>query len=763
MFVLGVGALAAVVLTRPLWATSDASSPLKRDLAEARRLLERPDGDAEQAAKLAQQVLEAKDQHPEAAGEADMLLGTARMQQAAAADGAHAAELWADARRHLEAAEHETVPEKDGPLLQFRLGIVGFHTHDDPDRVISRIKTAIDKADDQVLGYTVLTQAYLNRDKPDLQEALAANLKLRNLPQAKEEVLAPARLQAGELHLRLGQPEQARRVLKNIGAQAAPEIQAKARRLIARSFQEQNPPHWAEAAAAWQEAMGDGKQPGEALYNLGLCALRQDQSADAAQFWEKCVQGGGDEGQAAALALAEMRLNGRNPESALEMLTLVVDKVKPGDVWTNPLLEKTAVVKLFQDAGKAYLDNRQFDAAMRLAAPFALVATPPEADVLRAKASAEWARARAAEATTAATAEASQAAKADAQQLFLQAAAAYAVAAEQAPTLPVPGEYLWLSARCSWEARDLDQAGARLEQVIHLPLTDDQMKEEWCVERLGEAYFLLGEVRRAQNDSEAANAAYRLCISKQTNFAYRARYYLALSAAAAGQIDQALDTLEQNLTLLRQNPDAEAQQMTLYLLGDLLYKKGNYHQVVQRLGEALSPDRFPANKEATRAHFQLADSYRRLADEANVEALSDGSQSKEKREQKLKEHNIYLTNAADEFLDLAALLDKPAGRDLLTLEERVQVPFLAADCLFDMGQYKHALMVYEAQAKRYTGRLEGLNALGGMVRCYAALEDKAKMQQCLAEIDSLLPKMPRQVQEQWSEWLRTARKPIATP
>ena len=40
------------------------------------------------------------------------------------------------------------------------------------------------------------------------------------------------------------------------------------------------------------------------------------------------------------------------------------------------------------------------------------------------------------------------------------------------------------------------------------------------------------------------------------------------------------------------------------------------------------------------------------------------------------------------------LLDKPEGQGLLTLEEQVQVPFLAADCLFDLGEYATALAAY---------------------------------------------------------------------
>ena len=117
----------------------------------------------------------------------------------------------------------------------------------------------------------------------------------------------------------------------------------------------------------------------------------------------------------------------------------------------------------------------------------------------------------------------------------------------------------------------------------------------------------------------------------------------------------------------------------------------------------------------------------------------------------------------DEFLALAADLDGPDGKGLLTLEEQVQVPFQAADCLFDLGDYDTALTAYKTLAERYPGRLEGLNALGGMVRCYSALGDTTNMRQRLVEIDALLPKMPKQVQEQWSQWLTVARKPVGTP
>ncbi len=87
----------------------------------------------------------------------------------------------------------------------------------------------------------------------------------------------------------------------------------------------------------------------------------------------------------------------------------------------------------------------------------------------------------------------------------------------------------------------------------------------------------------------------------------------------------------------------------------------------------------------------------------------------------------------------------------------------SADGLFDSGDYDAALKAYRILADRYPDRLEGLNALGGMVRCYSALGDTANKHQCLTKIGALLPKMPKQVHDQWSEWLTSEMKSVSPP
>ena len=210
--------------------------------------------------------------------------------------------------------------------------------------------------------------------------------------------------------------------------------------------------------------------------------------------------------------------------------------------------------------------------------------------------------------------------------------------------------------------------------MLKIEPTDDERKQDWYVQREGEANYLLGEVRRARNDAEGAASAYRECIKYTTPFAYRARYRLALAAEARGDLDDAKDGLELNLRLLRTaDPDPEAEEQSRFALGNIYYKRGNYLQVVEQWRGGRSASR-PTPRDA--AHYHLADSYRRLADQQLADAnAADAAVGQAKREHALKMHRVYLTNARDEFLALAADLDGPDGKGLLTLEEQVQVPF----------------------------------------------------------------------------------------
>jgi tetratricopeptide (TPR) repeat protein len=766
VFVLGVGALVAVAAVRPTAARNGGCS-FRRDLAEARRLLDRPDGDAPRAARLAERALEEADAAPDAAAEAQFLLGSALLRQAEQR-GDHAAEQYAAARLHLEVAERLGVAEADAPRLQYRLGKALSAARDDPARVIARLKPALDQLPhddpDLVDGYAVLTQAYLRLPQPDLAAALACNKALRDLPQAKEEVLASARLLGGELQLRLGDPEGARKSLERVGPQAPAEVQLKARLLAARSYEDEG--RWAEAADLWQKALADDPpKPSAVLYHLGLCCRRLDRPAEAAQFWEKCVGlGAGDDTPAAALALAELRLQSDAPEAALDLLALAVDKVKAPADWPAGAPDLAAVRKLFADAADACTRAGRFDLALKLAEPYGRVAEPGKAAVLRATAAAAWGRARRAKAAQLSADDRAAEEKA-AVELLRQAADAYAEAAEAAAPAD-QAEYLWLSAGLSREAGDAEPTAAKLDRYLRRDDVPDDHK--------GEGWYELAEARRQLKDAAGASQAYREAVKYQSRWAYLARCQLALASTAAGQLDDAENALELNLKLLRSDPDPEAEEKSLYALGDLAYRRGKYAEVVLRLAEAVG--RFKDNPGNTRARFQLATSYRRLADQSRLNAKLGGDpQGGEKVQEKLNEQQRYLHNAHDEFDRLARFLETPEGQAHLTPEERLLTAFEVADCSFDLGNYAQALKEYERLHRLYPNRVEGLEALGGMLRCHAAVGDEEKKGKCMADMQDLFaalrPTMPESDQKLWTEWMtkagiprRTeAGKPTATP
>jgi hypothetical protein len=106
----------------------------------------------------------------------------------------------------------------------------------------------------------------------------------------------------------------------------------------------------------------------------------------------------------------------------------------------------------------------------------------------------------------------------------------------------------------------------------------------------------------------------------------------------------------------------------------------------------------------------------------------------------------------------------------------VRVPYVQAECCFNLGEYPLALETYTRLAERFARPIDGpsdplapryaewrLEALGGVVRCYAALGKKEEMRKRLGEIQSLLPGVDETLRRKWEDWLRLARQPLNTP
>ncbi len=742
VFLMGVATLTAVwVLRAP--ADSEAYR-LAHQLNRARQILSRPDGDAEAAAEAARGALELAGPDGPRAGEASFLLGTALMRQGDRATGDAGRPAWLAARQAFEDAERLGVPPDDQGRLRYRLAKVEFHTGADPRLVADRLASAAAEAEDGAEAYDLLCQAYLRLNPPDCQKALEANTKLREQPVLRDDMLARVQLRSGELKLKLGRADEARKDLELINPAAPAPILCRARVLRARSYQDEG--KWAEAAALWQAALNDPREPVPdrplALYLLGLCHRKLDQPDEAVRAWEECAKaGGGPESVAAAVQLAELRLDRKEFAAALDLLAVAA--ARSGE-WNNPHVDRARATDVFEKAAKTLREAGQFELALKLTELFDRFAPAGRGAVLRAEAATEWARKRAEKAVAAKMTPEEQLAARD---LLRIAGAAYAEAAAALPE-DARNDLLWQAAGRYVEGQDFTQA---------IPTLERYLKAEKRPERVGEAWFLLGEARRQSKDLAEAEAAYLDCIKYPTPFAYRARYQLALLRSQAGRLDEAADILQQNLTNLRYDNDAEAREKSLFALGNLAYLRHDYREVVRRLEEALG--QFPANPEATRARYQLADSYRQLAIQAKRDELIGESPNPEYVEHLRKEHQRWLQKAADEYQELALFLEKPESAGHLTPEERAAIPFVAAECRFNLGQYAESLTVYERLIESKPAPIVVLNALGGAFRCHAALGQRDKLRMRLDEIRKELAGMDESVRRQWEEWLSLATKP----
>src|SRR5262249_35400510 len=147
-------------------------------------------------------------------------------------------------------------PPADQPRLLYRLGKVWLQSDRDLPRAIAYLERALLQGpDDAAEGFSLLAQAYLRLPAPNLEGALPANLKLLALPTLDEDVLGPARLQCGDLFLRLHRPAEARKILENIGAGAPRDVRYQGRTLQARACQDLR--LWDEAVRVWQEVLKD--------------------------------------------------------------------------------------------------------------------------------------------------------------------------------------------------------------------------------------------------------------------------------------------------------------------------------------------------------------------------------------------------------------------------------------------------------------------------------------------------------------------------
>ncbi len=713
LFFTGIAAVLTVWAARPYWYDSQPRK-LARELAMAREILEDPHAPLEPVTSLLAEALTRVENCPDRAGETHFLLGSAYLRLAAQASADRSSDTWHTARTHLEEAERLGVPETDQVRLQYRLGKAWYHTGGEPKRVIDYVTQSLeDGADDRGEGYGMLAHCYLRLPVRDVHAAIKANERKLQLPARDENLLAPDRLLQGELLLEVQEREGARRVLARIGSWAPAAVLSRARYLRARSFQEDG--NWAPAAKIWEEILADQREappdPGRLRYWLGLCYQNLRRPADAAHLWEQVTKYPGDDGQAATIRLAQLRLESGNAKGCLDLAVQALkDVTKPAD-YRNTLVDLALTQTLLKACCQAFRDTSNFDGAQQAARLHAKLAAAGPGQILLGEVAEAWAKVTRAQALQVAGSESASGEEAIARERFGEAAAAFEAAAEAASTTSEKAEWLWRASQAYGEAQQHAQVISVLGRFVRLGPS---------AERLSEAWFRLGEAHRILHHEKSAEESYWKCIEFAGPFAFRARYQLAVVQLEYGRILEAEETLVQNLGLMqRRESDPEAHEKTLYTLAGLYFLQFKYRLAAERWEQALSL--YAKNPAAWPARYRLGESYRFQALQELPHSTAGSGLLGEPQPGNLRQYEQLLGKAAEQFKIVVQEFEARQKSGQQTEAEATllrQARFAWGECLFDLRKYNEAIARYDDLAKEYRRQVEGVVALKHLWRCY---------------------------------------------
>ncbi|HEV3116336.1 MAG TPA: hypothetical protein VGY58_04740, partial [Gemmataceae bacterium] len=535
VFVLGLLAILGVWASQRFWNDPDVRV-VKQALAEARRVLEDPKAPANTLPGTLADALDHVQRCPQRAGEVHFLLGWAYARLAGRAARDCHADLWSLCRQQLELANHLGVPDSDISHLCYFLGKAWFQTGADAKLVIAALEASIDAAaDNRGEGYAMLAQAYLRLPEPDLAHALEANRKQLDQPVADENLLAPARLLRGELLLRMHDREGARKALSRIASTAPAGIVAVARRLQARSYQEDEA--WGDAARYWETILAEERDKASdrpsMLFSLGWCYRNQHRFDEAARVWEQAAHAAGEEGQAACLRLAELCTETGKFLQALDLLEDALTGVKNPEQYRNNLVSLAQARGILEAGCNVAQKAGDFSDAERLAQFNLRLAVPPAGQVLLGQILEAWCQAQreqAQKATADKAARHEEEARLHCQQAgkFFEAAAG--MIADKTPKL----DHLWRAARDYADGQDFEDAAAVLGRYLTLAPPPEKLAEAWyrlgqAMQALAEACQHLGHTMEGIEKTAQAVRSFNNCIgSPSSSFAFRARYELAL-------------------------------------------------------------------------------------------------------------------------------------------------------------------------------------------------------------------------------------------
>lgn len=727
-----------------LWNYGDRLRPsvherYQRSLDGLKLLLDRwpPDADQLQAAL---RRLPKQETPPEFADRLHYYMGSAYVALAeSTASDDEAAAWWKLAKSNLEAIpEGAKLQDPDLKKIKYRLARTWANTPDMPPRqVIEALKKSVGAGDDTAEGYRLLAEFY--RKLTPSEEANERNSwrdYLKHAPtRADARLLNQARVRLAELHAKLDEHEEARKVLERVGPEAPPEVFASARLLLVRYLvAEENWVHACELLEQVRDMKGaTDSQRTQALSQLAEAYARLNRPGDADAAVKAAGKVSGADGKLAGLKLVELKLNDMmtpreevvlSLEKSLGIVTSIAD-------YPEELVPIAEARRICEEVIRKTRSANEFALADRANQVYGRIAENGKHQRIAAELFETWGEEAAKD----------PARVEESRQKFRQAAEACAQVAKLEKSPPEMGDWLRKAASFHVKGDDRSKALAVLSDLV-------SRINEYPEDRTGQAWAEMGEIYWKAGDKEQAKLAYQNSAGRNgpARALSRVRHAVLVWETSPNKGgDTVIPMLEEVLEqpdLAAKNKDAHEE--ALYALGECLLIRQDWLKAEARLRSALQL--YPDSPRAIRGRLQFGQCFRAQVsvearkveadrsalEKIKTERLSLRQPSHRVDEQiKLEDRIKASTQRCQELLKLAADAVRQAEEDLLKApmaepELLRRASFYAADCATWLGDYNDSAERYEKLAERYKNRAEQLEALRDLHRCARFGTDAAR-------------------------------------
>lgn len=729
VFLLGIAALYS------LWTHGEKLRPsvterFQRSLEHLKSCLDRwpPDVDQLQAAlrKIPKTTVP-----PEFADRVHYYTGSAYVALAeTTTSSTEAAEWWKLAQDHLEAVPDSVkFPDPDLKRLRYRLARTWANSAAVPPRkAIDALKRTIGSVDDTAEGYRLMGELHRKLTTPDdPSERNCWRDYLKHAPtKADARLLNQARLRLAELHAKLDEAEEARKVLERVGPEAPPEVYASSRLMLAKyMISDEN---WPQAATLFEQVRdmkgATDAQRAQALSQLVEVYTHLNRPSDADAAVKAAGQVRGSEAKLAGLKLVELKLqDDASPRQTvvetLEQSLSVVSSVKDYPTDLLPLADARriceAVISSLKTDGEYALADRAIKAYSRIAEPvrqYRFMLETHEA----------WAEDAAKDPTRIE----------ECRQHFRLAGDACAELAKLEKSPTERGDWIRKAASFQVKGEDHTKAVATLSDLV-ARLTD------YPEDRTGQAWAELGDVYLKSNDKEQAKLAYQNAAGRvgPAQPLAKVRFAVLMWETSPNKGGENVVTVLEEVLNEKDLPTKykDAHEEALYALGECLLVRQAWLKAESRLRSALQL--YPDSPRAIRGRLQFGQCFRaQVSIEARKVEAERAALEKLKAERlalkqpsyrvdeqiKMEDRIRASTQRCQELLKQASDAVRQAEEDLLKApsaepELLRRASFYAADCATWLGDYNDSAARYERLAERYQNRAEQLEALRDLHRC----------------------------------------------